>query len=637
MNKITRLLLLVFTYIAYIGVSAAQTTSPSSSQNLSPEELRLRHDWRVSMAQVPAPKKGCFQSDYPSKEWHEVACGPSPTLPMGPKVRPRPLNVGNGNDISAQAPTGVISTAIGSFNSVTGVTSVESQYFNSMGVLINTIAGAYSLQLNANFFNGSTICATPSSGCFWVQFIYENDGAGLAGGCGSCGYVQYWMFGVSPCPPGWISSGGSCFRNSITMVPIPSQAITNLGELSLSGAVSATGDSVTVSVGGTIYMSSVDNFVNATAGWQIAEFNVVGDSSSSLAVFNAGVQMVPRTEIIYGGTAPPICVAEGFTGETNNLNFGPSAPATSPPGPAVIFEQSTAGGSSGCAAATTVGDTHLHTFSGLLYDFQASGDFVVAQVGQPVLPNSVVAQQVVPNFVVQARQVSGAPQWPNAAVNHAIATQMGQTTAAVCLTPSGAAPGFTPVLNVNGTNISLADGSVFSTPDVDIWRVGQVYTITDQSGNSVRTVVNPSWLNVSVGLGQVPANVTGPLANANGNVNQIATSGGTVLTAPFPFGPFYQSFAQSWRVAPEESLLSVCGQAVETGNPQIPFYAIFLNPQLYNATRAVCTAAGVTGQAYLDACTLDVAVIGDNTAALVFVNALQPVTVGNIFLDPNQR
>src|SRR5262249_43236831 len=161
----------------------------------------------------------------------------------------------------------------------------------------------------------------------------------------------------------------------------------------------------------------------------------------------------------------------------------------------------------------------------------ASGDFIV--LAQQV-PDIIGSQQVVPNFVVQARQVSGAPQWPNATVNHAIATQMGQTTAAVCLTPSAVAPGFTPILNVNGVDIPLADGSVFSTPDVDIWRFGQVFTITDQTGNAVRAVVNPSWLNVSVGLGSVglgqfPANVVGPLANANGNVNQIATRGGTLL------------------------------------------------------------------------------------------------------------
>ena len=74
---------------------------------------------------------------------------------------------------------------------------------------------------------------------------------------------------------------------------------------------------------------------------------------------------------------------------------------------------------SNCAAATSVGDTHLTTFNGLLYDFQASGDFVLAQVD--------------PDFVVQTRQVSGAPTWPDASVNSAVATRMGKTKVAVCL------------------------------------------------------------------------------------------------------------------------------------------------------------------------------------------------------------
>src|SRR5206468_3777520 len=158
---------------------------------------------------------------------------------------------------------------------------------------------------------------------------------------------------------------------------------------------------------------------------------------------------------------------------------------TSPPGPAIFFTESSAGGAlSNCAAATSVGDTHLATLNGLFYDFQASGDFVLAQVD--------------PDFVVQARQVSGAPTWPDASVNSAVATRMGKTKVAVCLSPAR--------LNVDGENTELGDGKSLSTPDgVDIWRTGNVYIITSQSGDSVRAEVNASWINVSVGLGHSPA------------------------------------------------------------------------------------------------------------------------------------
>jgi hypothetical protein len=69
------------------------------------------------------PKKGCFQASYPSREWREVPCTTTPNYPMPPRRGTRPLVVGNNNDIAAQPPTAFISTGIGSFQSVTGVTS----------------------------------------------------------------------------------------------------------------------------------------------------------------------------------------------------------------------------------------------------------------------------------------------------------------------------------------------------------------------------------------------------------------------------------------------------------------------------------------------------------------------------------
>jgi hypothetical protein len=101
------------------------TTPPPSNEKLSPEELRVREDWRISMAQVPLPRKGCFQSSYPSREWREARCVPAPKYPMPPRRGPRPLVVGNADDIAAQSPTATsfISMGMGSFQSVTGVTS----------------------------------------------------------------------------------------------------------------------------------------------------------------------------------------------------------------------------------------------------------------------------------------------------------------------------------------------------------------------------------------------------------------------------------------------------------------------------------------------------------------------------------
>ncbi len=616
-NKITGFLLLAFTCIAYTGVAAAQTTPQSSDQQLSAEELQRMDDWHVAIAQIPAPGKGCFEAEYPSLQWREVGCVAPSNYLFLPKQGPRPFNVGNGNDIAAQAPSGHISTAIGSFDSTTtGVTGEKGQV-NGQGAQVQD---AYSLQVNTDPFASPAICAganNPSICRGWEQFIYESDGTAAY----SAAFIQYWILWYDKaCPAGWtgpISIGGGhtgCVRNSSAAVSVPNQPINNanLQTLALSGTVTPTSDSVTMAYNGGAKTVAGNNYLAVAAGWTISEFNMFGDAGGGQAnIQGAGAHVVTRNRITYGGNAPPNCIVRGYTGETNNLNFA-SAPGASSPGPAIIFSQDNPGlYSANCAYASSVGDTHLDTVMGLHYDFQAQGDVVVAQAD--------------PDFVVEARQVSGAPNWPNAAVNKAIATQMGQDAVAVCLNPDQV-----PELFVNGRLIELEDGHVFSTSDgVDIWRFGPVYNVTDQNGNSLKAETHPGWINASVGFGQWPADVTGLVANANGNVNQIATRYGDVLTAPFWFRHFYRDYADSWWLNFDQSLLWVCG-AIDNGNPQAPFYAKDLPRELYQHARGVCTNAGVQGNALLDDCTLDVAVIGDDSAADFFVNARQPVAEGYI-------
>jgi len=82
-------------------------------------------------------------------------------------------------------------------------------------------------------------------------------------------------------------------------------------------------------------------------------------------------------------------------------------------------------------------------------------------------------------------------------------------------------------------NQNIADGSVFSTPEgVDIWHVGNVYTIFSPYGDSVRATVFNNHIDVSVGLGRWPAKVAGLLANANDNVNALAARDGTACYLP---------------------------------------------------------------------------------------------------------
>jgi hypothetical protein len=329
---------------------------------VSPEESRLREDWRTSMVQIPLPGRACFQAAYPSKLWLAVPCTTPPPFPMVPRRGPRPLTVGNANDVSAQAPTGFISSTTGTFT-VAGVTNESAPIGNSG----SPVADAYSLQINTNFFTSSSCAGSPNPACkAWEQFVFYNFGS--AGGSGL--YIWYWLIeynAACPAGEGWtqFSFNGSsaiyCYKfNSLGGAPVPNQPITNLGQLAMTGTVSATADQILLSTGTMMYSVPGDNSVNAAAGWQMAEFNVFGPGGNSAggsqASFNSGSTINPRTEILYGGADPPICNAEGFTAETNNLSSGPTAPAASPPGPALIFTESSAGGAtSACAAATSVG------------------------------------------------------------------------------------------------------------------------------------------------------------------------------------------------------------------------------------------------------------------------------------------
>src|SRR5208283_529833 len=151
----------------------AQLPPPPASAQPSPAQSMSQEAWRASMSRAPMPKKGCFKATYPNTAWQQVPCTTAPPAPYPPARGPRSDNVGNGNDFSAQV-MGSISSAVGSFDSVTGVTSESGDVYGVAPPVANT----FSLQLNANTF-ATSVCEdakTPSK-CFgWQQFVYSNSG-----------------------------------------------------------------------------------------------------------------------------------------------------------------------------------------------------------------------------------------------------------------------------------------------------------------------------------------------------------------------------------------------------------------------------------------------------------------------------
>ncbi|WGM37699.1 VWD domain-containing protein [Caulobacter sp. NIBR1757] len=572
---------------------------------LKAAELARRQTWQKSMDRLQVPRKGCFKSAYPKVAWTEVACTTPPNLPFPPARGPRPQVIGGSNDFAAEV-TGLMNGATGSYDSVTGVTSETGQ----VGGMGPQVANAYSLQLNTRPFTSPVCAASPNPGCQgWQQFLYSS-------GYGT--FIQYWLLRYNTaCPAGWTTfqfSGDPdiyCYRNS-TGVSMATQPIANLSGLRLTGTATAGGNDTVVMTtsGGDSTVTAVDSVLGLASGWRAVEFILVGDCCGAQANFNAGSSLAVRTTVHNGTTNAPTCVLEGYTGETNNLDLVDTPAIAIGPSPAIVSNQSNSpGGAASCAAAAGVGDTHLTTFRGLMYDFQASGDFLLAETDR--------------HFAVQVRQVSGAPTWPNASVNKAVGIRDGKTTVSICL---GERP-----LKIDGRPVALAQGQVMQLASGgDIVRYGNVYRIRGAGGDSVRVEVNAGWINVKVGLGRWPSKVRGLLADAPGKVGAVAARDGQVMSAPFDFATLYGHYGDSWRVAREDALCDCDGGRIESGDPEKPFQVRDLPPALAKRARLVCIQAGVKAPALLEACTLDVAVLGDKAAAEVFVGGRAPTAVATI-------
>src|SRR5579862_3621622 len=141
---------------------------------LPPVDFASRDAWRTSMTRTHLPK-GCFRATYPAIEWRQVSCAPAPSRPFLPARGLRAETVGNGTDFTASVPN-LISSAVGSFDRVTGVTFEEGYgQFNS-----------YSLQLNVKPFQ-TPVCAgsaNPSNCLGWQQFLLAPEV-----------FMQYWLIG----------------------------------------------------------------------------------------------------------------------------------------------------------------------------------------------------------------------------------------------------------------------------------------------------------------------------------------------------------------------------------------------------------------------------------------------------------
>ncbi len=320
-------------------------------------QMQAIENWHEDITHMSTPAEGCFQATFPSILWKPVSCTqvksfrhPLPRRPdaLGRFTQSTSASVGgsgtqttgNGADYAIETAS-LISSATGTFPSVSGVTSekgVGVAAFGGSGILG---PNEYTLQANSNYDKTTSVCKNHSGCTVWQQFIYSPDYSTQGQ---AAVFIQYWLlgYGGTTCPSGFGSDGsGDCYKNSAA-VTAPDVPATQLANLKLSGTATSGGnDTVVFTNGTTAYsLTAKDSVLKLATVWDQTEFNVVGNAGGSEAVFNAGSSITVKLAVTDGSTAKPTCAANaGTTGESNNLNLG-SCAAVGGSSPYIQFTES---------------------------------------------------------------------------------------------------------------------------------------------------------------------------------------------------------------------------------------------------------------------------------------------------------
>jgi hypothetical protein len=572
-------------------VSGAAEVEPSSKQPVpatasggAAAPSTDRETWRKEMLKRPLPKKACFTALYPNREWQQVPCKTPPSTPLQSPGQggPIPYQVGAGyGDWIAQV-SDIILSAEGSFRSITpGVSETG-----------NNVNNAFTLQLNTNAFLPPNCYNSDTGACMgWQQFVYDNN-LGQA-------FIQYWLTdyatvaGGLKCPAGMAQlpdpnpSWFQCTANSSYSVAIPPLTIADLSQYqtTMTGTAGSGGDTLVVATpDGKLYAMGNEAFLGLSQYWNTAEFNIFGPGFGSQANFSNGTTIVVKVSVDDGTTNAPACtnnsgIAGGQTKETNNLNLVYPCCNFGNPEPNIEFMETNAGHTATCGMAELIGDPHITTADGTLYDFQGAGEFVSLRdsdgteiqtrqtpISTDFFPNpdhhDGLATCVSINTAVAARVNEHRVTWePNLdGVPNPGGLQLRVDGALTALGPEGLA------LGRGGRVVPAAGGAL----EIDFPN-GKTLLVTPQWWNSQ----NKWFLNVNLqNLGLVsevtPASARGIAgAIANGSWLPALPDGASVgpmpATLPKRYDVLYRKFADAWRLSDKDSLFDYApGTSTET-------------------------------------------------------------------------
>lgn len=339
----------VLAIVVGAGAAAPAFAETQTFDIAAAAQAQAMASWQQNIKEQAPNVEGCFTASYPSVGWRAERCEAPPSFVSVPPdtsgngltttARSESIfTVGNGNDYAART-TNLTRSAVGSFPTVTGVT---------------TGTADYSLQINTNISSNPTTCTQfgYSSCQTWEQFIYSTDSDGSpSNGRTPVAFIQDWFFAGSSsqynsvgCPSGWYSYPDqlACYRNSnavsVALVPVSS-----IGTIKLTGSATSGGvDTVTFTVNGTAHsVSQTATTLNINKIWKQSEFNIFGNGSDNPVVsFNNGSNVTVNLAVNDGSTNAPTCLGNaGTTYEQNNLTLG-SCTATGGSSPHISFVES---------------------------------------------------------------------------------------------------------------------------------------------------------------------------------------------------------------------------------------------------------------------------------------------------------